>query len=421
MVYELIVKDLSFSFGSKEVLKNLNMSIKSGAFISIIGPNGSGKSTFLKNISTYLKPQKGIVVLENKDINKLPRKEISKRISMVPQNTALEFDFKVKDMVMMGRYPYIDRFRGETAEDIKIAEKAMAYTNTLILSDRMFNELSGGEKQRVILAQALAQQPNILLLDEPVSHLDLQHQVEILDLIKRMSMQECKTVIAVLHDLNMASVYSNYIVILKEGRIFAEGEPQKVLNSENIEAVFKTKVYISNNPITGRPYIYTLSSIPKPKRKLKIHMICGGGSGFDLIQSLSGNGFEVSTGVLNIGDSDWTISKEYQLDIAEEIPFVDISPNAYERNKELVLKADIIILMPVYFSKANIKNLEILLEEKLEDKKIYIYDDGGFYERDFCDGKASSLYDNIKKFDNVELVHESELVNLLIRLDECYE
>lgn len=421
MEYELIVKDLYFSFGNKEVLKNLSMNIKPGVFISIVGPNGSGKSTFLKNISTYLRPQKGIVILGTEDINKLSRKEISKRISVVPQNTSLEFDFKVKDMVMMGRHPYINRFKGETAEDIKIVKEAMTYTNILMFSDRMFNELSGGEKQRVILAQALAQQPNILLLDEPVSHLDLQHQVEILDLIKRMSIQECKTVIAVLHDLNMASVYSDYIVILKEGKIFAEGEPQKVLSCKNIEEVFKTKVYISNNPITGRPYIYTLSSIQKPKRKLKIHMICGGGSGFSFIRSLSNNGFKVSTGVLNIGDSDWTISKEYQLDIAEEIPFIGISSDAYERNKELVLKADIIILMPVYFSKANIKNLEILLEEKLEDKKIYIIDDDRFEKRDFCEGEALSLYDKIKKMDNVELVHESELMNLLIRLDECYE
>ncbi len=421
MKYELRVEDLSFSFGSEEVLKNINMNIKPGVFISIVGPNGSGKSTFLKNISTYLRPQKGIVTLGNDDINKLSRKEISKRISMVPQNTSLEFDFKVKDIVMMGRYPYVDRFRGETAEDIKIVEKAMIYTNISMFSDRMFNELSGGEKQRVILAQALAQKPNILLLDEPVSHLDLQHQVEILDLIKRMSIQECKTVIAVLHDLNMASVYSDYIAILKEGKIFAEGEPQKVLCSKNIEEAFKTKVYVSNNPITGKPYIYTLSNIPKPKRKLRIHMICGGGSGFNLIRTLLTNGFNVSTGVLNIGDSDWTISKEYQLDIAEEIPFIDISPGAYERNKELASKADIIVLMPVYFSKANIRNLEILLEEELVDKKKYIYGNDIFEKRDFSQGEALILYEKIIKMDNVKLVHESELMNLLIRLDECYE
>lgn len=420
MEYQLRVVDLFFSFGSKEILKNINMHIKPSVFISIVGPNGSGKTTFLKNISTYLKPQRGVIFIGSDDINRLSRKEISKRISVVPQNTSLEFDYKVKDMVMMGRYPYVKRFRSETTKDMEIVEKAMVYTNTLALSDRMFNELSGGEKQRVILAQALAQQPCILLLDEPVSHLDLQHQVEILDLIKRMSLQDSLTVIAVLHDLNMASVYSDYIVMLKEGKIYEEGEPEKVLNRENIAKVFNTDVFINNNPITGRPYIYTLSNIPKPRRNLKIHMICGGGSGFDFIRILSVNGFKVTTGVLNIGDSDWTVSKEYQLDIAEETPFVGISDFAYERNKELASKADVILLMPIYFSNANIRNLKILLENELKDKTIYICDDDNFHKRDFSKGEALSLYEQIKKRDNVKLCHESELMNFLIRLDELY-
>lgn len=140
-----------------------------------------------------------------------------------------------------------------------------------------------------------------------------------------------------------------------------------------------------------------------------------------MIRNLLSDGFIVSTGVLNIGDSDWTISKEYQLDIAEEIPFIDISPDAYKRNKDLALKADIIILMPVYFSKANIKNLEMLLEEELGDKKIYICGDDSFEKRDFSEGVALILYERIKKMDNIKLVHDSELMNLLIRLDECYE
>lgn len=414
MDYQLIVNDLSFRFGSKEVLKNINMNIKPGAFISIIGPNGSGKSTFLKIISTYLKPQKGIILLGSEEISKLSRKETSKKISVVPQNTSLEFDFKVKDIVMMGRHPYIDRLRGETVDDIRIVEKAMLYTNIMMLSDRMFNELSGGEKQRVILAQALAQEPKILLLDEPVSHLDLQHQVEILDLIKKMSISEALTVIAVLHDLNMASVYSDYIVMLKEGSILYEGEPEIVLNHKNIAKVFNIDVYINDNPMTGKPYIYTLSSIPKPEHKTKIHIICGGGSGLDLIRALSSQGFSLTTGVLNIGDSDWAISKEYQLDIAEEIPFVKISQNAYKKNKELILNADVIVLMPIYFSNANIKNLEILLEEEFKNKTIYILDDNNFTKRDFTEDRASSIYKRIKERDNVRLINKNELIDILM-------
>ncbi len=421
MNYQLEVNNLAFGYGSKEVLNNINMNIKPGTFISIIGPNGSGKSTLLKNISTYLKPQKGVILLDSKEIDKLPRKEVSKKISVVPQNISLEFDFKIKDIVMMGRHPYIRKFKGETSEDIKIAEKAMLYTNILTLSDRMFNELSGGEKQRVILARALAQEPKILLLDEPVSHLDLQHQIEILDLIKNMSIKESLTIIAVLHDLNMASSYSDYIMMLKEGSIIYEGMPETVLNQENIGEVFNINVHMNGNPLTGKPYIYTVSGIPKPKMTSKVHIICGGGSGQELIRVLFSKGFKLSTGVLNIGDTDWAISKECRIDIAEETPFVKISDEVYEKNKEFILNADVVVLMPVYFSITNMKNLEILLEPELNTKKIYILDDTDFTKRDFTKGKALNIYKKIKERDNVSLVTQSELIDALMVSGEQYE
>ncbi len=420
MKYQLRVNDLFFKYGNKEVLKNINMNIKPGAFISIIGPNGSGKSTLLKNISTYLRPQKGSILLNSIDINSFPRKEISKNISVVPQNTSLEFDFKVKDIVMMGRHPYIDRFRGETSQDIKIVEKAMYYTNIIMLSHRMFNELSGGEKQRVILAQALAQEPKILLLDEPVSHLDLQHQVEILDLIKNMSTLESLTIISVLHDLNMASEYSDYIILLKDGKVLYEGKPDEVLNQENIAEAFNINVYINGNPMTGKPYIYTISGIPKEKREMKLHIICGGGSGQSLIRDLSSKGYSISTGVLNIGDTDWTIAKENKLEIAEEAPFMEISSSAYKKNLELIAKSDVIILTPVYFSNANIKNLKVLLDADLKDKDIYIIDHN-FSKHDYTKGKARKIYERLLGKKNVILISKVDIFDMLIKKGEYNE
>ncbi|NLN48840.1 MAG: ABC transporter ATP-binding protein [Clostridiales bacterium] len=413
MKYQLEISDLAFRYGSKEVLKNINMNIKSGTFITIIGPNGSGKSTLLKNISTYLKPQKGVILLDSEELFKQPRREVSKKISFVPQNTALEFDFKVKDIVMMGRHPNIKKLKGETLDDVRIAERAMLYTNILTLSDRMFNELSGGEKQRVILAQALAQEPKILLLDEPVSHLDLQHQIEILDLIKNMSITESLTVIAVLHDLNMASSYSDYIVMLSKGYIAYEGAPESVLNKKNIAEVFNINVHINGNPLTGKPYLYTLSGIKKPKKEKKIHIICGGGSGQELIRALYSNGFNISTGVLNIGDSDWAVSKECQIDVAEEIPFVEISDDSYKKNKKLIMDADIIVLTPVYYSDANIKNLTILLETGLENKNLYILSGNNFDERDFTMGMALNIYEKVKERKNVREITQIELIDML--------
>lgn len=421
MNYEIKAEGLGFCYENKEILKNINLKIRDGSFISIIGPNGSGKSTLLRTLSGFLKPQKGVVLLGEENLKDLSQKEISQRLSVVPQNILLEFDFKVKDIVLMGRHPYIKRLKGETAEDIKVVEKAMKYTNTLEFSNRLYNELSGGEKQRVILAQALAQQPRVLLLDEPISHLDLQYQVEILDLIKRMSIEEDLASIAVLHDLNMASAYSDYIIMLKAGEIFCEGEPEKVLTAENIADVFNTDVTVSKNPVTGKTYIYPISTLPKKKRDTKIHVVCGGGSGSKLIKELVDNGFAVSTGVLNIGDSDWAISKEYELDAAEETPFLSITQKAYEKNLELALAAHYIILMPIYFSKANIRNLEILTENLLKDKKIYILGDRGFEQRDYTGGEAGSIYKRLKEQPNVIQLEEYELIGTLIKADEDNE
>lgn len=418
MNYEVRVEDLDFSYGNKSILKNISLSIKAGSFVSIIGPNGSGKSTFLRNLSRYLKPQKGIIMLGNDDIRKLSQKETSKRISVVPQNILMEFDYKVKDIVLMGRYPYIKRLKGETAEDIKIAERAMKYTNALEFSNRHFSELSGGEKQRVILAQALAQQPRVLLMDEPISHLDLQYQVEILDLVKKMTLEEGLTSIAVLHDLNMASTYSDYIIMLKDGKVFCKGEPEEVLTVENIARTFNTNVSINKNPVTGKPYIYPISTISRKKRSFRIHIICGGGTGVKLIQELAASGFVISTGVLNIGDSDWAISKEYELDVAEETPFMSISQEAYDKNLELALSANALVLLPIYFSRANINNLKLLMDDRLRDKTIYILENGSFEQRDYTNGEALGIYKKLLEKPNVIQIKEDQLKEILIKADE---
>lgn len=418
MDYEVKVENLYFFYGDTNILENINLSFQAGSFVSIIGPNGSGKSTFLKNLSRYLEPQKGIVLLEDRDINQLSKKEISRNVSVVPQNILLEFDFKVKDIVMMGRHPYVNRWKGETEEDRKIVEKAMKYTNILKFSDRFYNELSGGEKQRVILAQALAQQPKVLLLDEPISHLDLQYQVEILDLVKRLTVKEGMTVISVLHDLNMASGYSDKIIMLKEGKVYCQGKPEEVLTVENIAHVFNTNVSVSKNPITGKTYVYPISVMSKKERKLKVHIICGGGTGVKLIQELAASGFHLSAGVLNIGDSDWAISKEYELDVAEEVPFMSISHEAYMRNLELVVASDVVVLLPIYLSKLNIMNIKLLTDCRLDGKKIYIVEDGNLKKRDFTNGEAIEIYKELLNMPNVELVKEDELKEILIKADE---
>jgi iron complex transport system ATP-binding protein len=416
MDYQIQVEKLSFSYDLKKVLEQIDMDIKKGSFFCIVGPNGSGKSTLLKLISTALKPQKGVVYLENRNIKDMKQRSIAKLLSFVPQNTSLEFDFKVSDVVLMGRYPYVNKLRGETSEDLEVAEKAMQYTNTTHLRDRSFMELSGGERQRVILAQALAQEPAILILDEPVSHLDLQHQVEILNLIKKMCVDKKLTAITVLHDLNMASAYSDYIVMMKDGEVKQQGTPFETLTASNIKEIFSTDVYVSVSPVGNKPYIYALTRPNIVKRDIRVHVICGGGSGNDIIGRLHCEGFDLSSGVLAIGDLDWKISKENDVQISEEVPFVGISEEAYLKNKELAVEADAIVLAGLYFGNSNKRNLELLLEKELEGKPIFILEDESFEERDYTGGVVLQLYRNIKGRDNAILADSKTLSDEILKV-----
>lgn len=412
---QMRVEGLSFGYDLKKVLEHIDMSISKGSFFCLVGPNGSGKSTLLKLITAALKPEKGVVYLEGRNIDIMKSRDVAKLVSFVPQNTALEFDFKVIDVVLMGRYPYISKLRGETREDVEIAEKAMQYTNTSHLRDRSFMELSGGERQRVILAQALAQEPEILILDEPVSHLDLQHQVEILNLIKKMCADKKLTAVTVLHDLNMASAYGDYIVMLKDGRIRVQGTPFETLTVSNIKEVFNTDVYISVSPVGNKPYIYAHTSPRIEKKGIRVHMICGGGSGSGLIGRLHDEGFDISSGVLTIGDLDWKLSKENDALIAEEVPFVGISQEAYDRNLELAAGADAIVLAGLYIGKSNIRNIELLNELALEGKPLFILEDASFEDRDYTGGAAMELYGRIRARATSILTDSKSLVEEILK------
>lgn len=257
---KILIKDLCWSYGEKKVFHNISLSFKRNRFYSIIGPNGSGKSTLLKNILKVLEPQKGTIYIDDTDLVTLRSREIAKRMSSVPQNTHIDFDFTVQDIVLMGRNPYIRRFQSESARDIQISKKAMLDTNTWELRDKNINEISGGERQRVIVARALAQEADIMLLDEPVSQLDIHHQLEVMDTLRILVDNSGLTVISVLHDLNLAAQYSDHIILLNGGGVVAEGSPDQVLTKANIETAYNIEVQIISNPVTGKPHIIPIKS-----------------------------------------------------------------------------------------------------------------------------------------------------------------
>lgn len=259
----LKVNNLSSGYGGNVVIKEISMAAARGEFIGIIGPNGAGKSTLLKACSRVLLPFNGTVSYDGADLYAMPLNKIARSIAVVPQETLIVFEFLVWDVVMLGRIPYLNRFKGTSRHDLDVVQRCMEETDTAYLSGRLVNELSAGERQRVIIAKALAQEPGIIMLDEPTSHLDISHQIAIFDLLQRLSREKGLTVIAVLHDLNLASEYCDKLILMDKGSIVSQGAPQEVLNYKTIEEAYKTVVVVRQNPISGRPYVFLVPNTKK--------------------------------------------------------------------------------------------------------------------------------------------------------------
>ena len=213
------------------------------------------KSTILKLLNHLYSPKKGEILVEGKNIDSFKKRELARKIALVPQDTILDFDFTVEDVVLMGRHPYKKRFQKEDDKDNWIVEEALEMTNTLHLKDKLITEISGGERQRVIIARALAQNPSIILLDEPTSHLDINHQIEILNLLKQLNEEKGTTIVVVIHDVNLASRYSDQIIMVNHGEIIEMGNPEDVITRKNIEEAYNLEVVIEKNKVTNKIFL----------------------------------------------------------------------------------------------------------------------------------------------------------------------
>ncbi len=260
-----IIKMAGIDFRYKDVwaLRDISFDVRRGEFLGIIGPNGSGKTTLIRLIDGILVPEKGRISVNGNNIRGMRRRDLARLIAVVPQDSAMIFPFSALEVVMMGRSPHLEMLRFEGERDFEIARRAMEVTETISLANRSIDRLSGGERQRVLIARALAQEPEVVLLDESTAFLDIKHQAAFFGLMKGLNEGKGLTVLAATHDINLAAAYCDRIMLLKDGRIHSLGVPGDVITESNISEVYETDVLVDANPLNGLPRITLIASKEK--------------------------------------------------------------------------------------------------------------------------------------------------------------
>ena len=249
------IANLAFLYQKQLILENVSFSVAQSSFFLIIGPNGSGKTTLVRLIGGIERPDKGRIILMGRTISTYSKKALARKIAFVPQVIPIDFPFTVRDIVLMGRAPHLGMMGFPGKKDLEIVEAAMAFTDVLSLSQRRVSQLSGGERQRVFIARAICQEPEMILLDEPTAALDPAHQINIMNLMKRLKKEKGTTIVMVSHDLNLSAIYGDRLLLLKKGGILQEGTPHEVLTEPLLKKAYGCNLLVDENPYQGSPRI----------------------------------------------------------------------------------------------------------------------------------------------------------------------
>lgn len=356
----LDVQGLRFSYGRQEVLTKVDMQLQPGRLHAIVGANGAGKSTLIKLLAGLLDPAQGAVLYKGELICAMNDKQRARRMAYMAQELHVPADFTAKEMVEMARYA-----RESDEEDEKAVLDAMERTCTIAFSDRRIGELSGGEKQRVLLARAFAQGTDVLLLDEVTSALDLHYQLAVMEDLRDWLTPK-RIIVMVLHDINLAARYADEIWLMKDKGIHLHGAPASVIHPDSIRSVYRVDSITERNPVTDSPIVIPVKRQEK-KLPLRLHVIAGGGSGRALYAALYRYGATVSTGVLNLGDTDHTIVKRLGMQVYETHPFSHVE----EEDIAAVSEADAVLLTNLAVGPGNRKNLELALRRAEKIPLLY--------------------------------------------------
>lgn len=386
----LSIESVSAGYGDHIVLDSISMHITKGEFVVLIGPNGCGKSTLLKTVAALIKPHSGEIRLFGRDVQKLKPAERARLLGVVPQKVESPMAFTVGQIVMNGRTGSSLPWISLSEEDYVIMERSMIYTDVLDLRDRYFMELSGGEQQRVILAMVLAQEPQLIMLDESIAHLDINHRYEVLRILRRLNREHGITVVLVSHDLSLSSEVADRLILMNAGKVVVSGTPEKVLQAEILSRVYDCELQVQQDPLTGAVNVTgVLDGFSRSSDRLRVvHVIAGGGTGIELYRRFGLYGYRVTTGVLNRMDSDAEAAKALGIEAALEKPFSAVGEDAYKEASEMVAQAEVLVVSDVPVGSGNLINLRLAQEALDAGKQVWIA--GGIAERDYTDGKQAA-------------------------------
>ncbi|HEX6818282.1 MAG TPA: ABC transporter ATP-binding protein [Ktedonobacterales bacterium] len=361
-------EDVSFGYRAAPVIERVSLRIGVGEMVALLGPNGAGKSTLVKLATGILRPVSGRVRLLGDDVAHLARDQVARRVAVAPQDFSVQFAYTVKQIVALGRLPHMGTWALARPDDQRAVDDALRETGTELLAERIFNELSGGERQRVLVALALAQRAGIIVLDEPTAHLDIKHQIEVLDLMRRLNRERGITVLAALHDLNLASRYFSRLVIFRH-RIAADGPPSAVLDEELLSRVYETRVRIGilrgEDALSVMPPGSSVDpALSRDVRPARAHVLAGGGSGELLMRTLADAGTPFTVGPLNSGDSDCALAQRLGELCLMEPPYAPISPEGLAAAQERMLSAGAGIICPMPVGHGNIALLRVALDAR---------------------------------------------------------
>jgi cobalamin transport system ATP-binding protein len=417
----LRMRGVTVRFGDRAALLEVDLEVPRGQFVALAGPNGSGKTTLLRAALGFLVPAAGAVELFGTEVLRLPIAERARRVAWVPQEEHPRDDAPLLDYVLYGRYAHLGWLEGEGPRDREAAVRALEAVG---LGDRARDgilSVSGGERQRAILARALVQEAPLVLLDEPTSHLDIAHQLDLLTRVRELSRERGVTVVAALHDLNLAARFADRIVVLSRGRRVADGTPTAVLSEELLARVWGVVADLRRDPRSGAPYLlphHLVPSTPSGAGALfgrgPVHVVGGGGSATPYLRALSEAGYRVTSGALHLLDSDLETAESLGALTAVEVPFAPIGEEVRARLRTLLDAATAVVVAPFPVGPSNLPNLEEVRRCVGRVPVLLVRRPAG-EEWDFTGGRARGLDQELRAAGAREVANAEEMLGLLGR------